>query len=45
MKRRRLLIVGGLLLSVLAAAAYLVCTFGFAAPGDRLTLMYFRADL
>ena len=45
MDKKRTLIFAGLLLGALAAIAYLVNTFWFASAEDRLTLMYFRADL
>ena len=44
MDKRRTLVIVGLALVALAAAAYLV--YSFTGPAqDRPTLMYFRADL
>ena len=45
MQRKRTLIVASLLLGALAVIPLLAYTFWGGSPGDRPTLMYFRADL
>jgi thiol-disulfide isomerase/thioredoxin len=45
MERRRVLVVAGLALALVAAMGYLAYASWAGSAGDRPTLMYFRADL